>query len=488
MQRLTLLRGGTVRTLDPARPQAGAVAVAGARIDALDAYEGEPVDLRGRCVVPGFTDSHVHFPSWALLRRQVDLRGTRSAAEAAALAASAAPSGDWVVGRGWRDTAWAQPPHRRALDAIDAPVALIAHDGHSLWLNGAALARAGGDLRTPGGIVEVDDDGEPTGILRETAAWRFRDEHLQPTAAERLEAVRAALAAAHAAGVVAIHDKDGGAGAPEAFAALRAEGALTLRVRQSIPAARIADDVEADYVKAFMDGTLGSGTARMLGGGGTEITSRAGLEEIVRVAAARGLPVAVHAIGDAAARDALDGFEATAEAWRPLGLRQRIEHCQFVDPADQPRFAALGVTASVQFAFATSDRDAADARGLGERPGAYPFASLLRAGAVVVSGSDAPVEPLDPLAGIRAGVLRTADRRPPWHAEEALTVEQALVATCRAPAWVAGEERERGRLAPGLLADLVVLSADPFVAPLHEVAVVATMVGGRWVHGAPPWD
>jgi predicted amidohydrolase YtcJ len=226
----------------------------------------------------------------------------------------------------------------------------------------------------------------------------------------------------------------------------------------------------------------------MLGGGGTEITSRAELEEIVRAAAARGLPVAVHAIGDAANRDALDAFAGTRDVWARRGLRQRIEHAQFVAPEDQPRFAALGITASVQFAFVTSDRDAADARGLGERPGAYPYRSLLDAGATLVNGSDAPVEALDPLAGIRAGVLRTADDRPPWHPEQAIGAEAALVATCRAPAWLAGEEDRRGRLAPGFAADLVVLRADPMTAPLDEAEVVATMADGRWVHGAPPWD
>jgi predicted amidohydrolase YtcJ len=482
------LRGGAVRTLDPARPLARSLTVGGGRIAALDGEEGEPLELRGRCVVPGFTDSHVHFPTWALARRQLDLSGARSVADVADLVAPV-PSGDgWVRGHGWQDTGWPAPPHRAALDHVRAPVALWAHDTHSLWLNSAGLARARGDLRAPGGVVEVDATGEPTGVLRETAAWRFRDEHLQPTAGERVEAVRAALGPAHAAGVVAIHDKDGWAGAPEAFAALCAEGALTLRVRQSIPPSRLDEDLGADYVKTFMDGTLGSDTARMLGGGGTEITSRAELEEVIRAAAARGLPVAVHAIGDAANRDALDAFAATRDAWAPLGLRHRIEHAQFVAPEDQPRFAALGVTASVQLSFATSDRDAADARGLGERPGAYPYRSLLDAGATLVNGSDAPVEALDPLAGIRAGVLRTADERPPWHPEQAVTAQEALVATCRAPAWLAGEEERRGRLVPGFDADLAVLTADPLVAPLDEIEVVATMAGGRWVHNAPPWD
>ena len=199
----------------------------------------------------------------------------------------------------------------------------------------------------------------------------------------------------------------------------------------------------------------------------------------------------MHAIGDRANREALDAFEATRDAWQPRGLRQRIEHAQCLDPADVPRFAALGVACSVQFSHAPSDRDLAE-RFWGERlAGTYAFRSLVDSGAVVANGSDAPVEELDPLAGIRAGVLRTIDDRPAWRPDEALTVEQALHASTVAPAWLTGDERRRGKLLPGYLSDLVVLDRDPVAIPVDEltdVQVVATMVGGRWVHGAPPWD
>jgi predicted amidohydrolase YtcJ len=242
------------------------------------------------------------------------------------------------------------------------------------------------------------------------------------------------------------------------------------------------------YLKAFMDGTLGSQTARLLDGTGVEITGRDELAEIVRGAAAAGWPVAVHAIGDRANRDALDAFESTREEWAPRGLRQRIEHAQLLDPADLGRFAELGVTASVQFSHAPSDRDLAERFWAERLDGAYAFRSLLESGAVVANGSDAPIEELDPLAGIRAGVLRTLDERPAWRPEEAVTLDQALAATCLAPAWLAGDERRRGKLLPGYLADLVVLSRDPVECAPEEVAVVATMVGGRWVHNPPPWD
>ena len=240
-----------------------------------------------------------------------------------------------------------------------------------------------------------------------------------------------------------------------------------------------------------MDGTLGSQTALLTDGTGVELTSRAELEEIVRRGAERGWPVGVHAIGDQANRNALDAFEATRDAWGPKGLRQRIEHAQCVTPEDLPRFAALGVACSVQFSHAPSDRDLADRLWAGRLGGTYAFRSLLDSGALVANGSDAPVEELDPLAGIAAGVLRSIDERPAWRPEETLTVEQALHATCVAPTFLSGDERRRGRLVPGMLADLVVLDRDPLsVEPeeLRDLQVVATMVGGRWTHNPPPWD
>jgi predicted amidohydrolase YtcJ len=222
----------------------------------------------------------------------------------------------------------------------------------------------------------------------------------------------------------------------------------------------------------------------MLDGSGVEITTSDELASIVARAAAIGWPVAVHAIGDRANRSALDAFERTRDEWAPRGLRQRIEHAQCLAPDDLPRFAALGVTCSVQLSHAPSDRDLADRFWAGH-DGAYAFRSLLESGAVLANGSDAPIEELDPLAGIRAGVRRSIDERDAWHPEQALTVEQTLEATCVAPAWLAGDERRRGKLVPGYLADLVVLDRDPLED--LDAEVVATMVGGRWVHNPPPW-
>jgi predicted amidohydrolase YtcJ len=419
-------------------------------------------------------------------------------------AALEVPAGRWLRGLGWRSGDWTPhvEPTRQLLDAVtgDIPTALMARDYHSLWLNSAALAQANGELAFAGGVVETDDHGEPTGVLREESAWHFRDTYVKTTDDEYIEAMRTGVKLANARGVTAVHDKDGWLGALRLWQRLRAETGLNLRVWQSLPhafldqleaidfRAGLGDDwLRAGYLKTFMDGTLGSQTARMLDGSGVQITSREELEEVIRRGARIGWPVAVHAIGDLANREALDAFEATRDQWAPRGLRPRIEHAQCLDPADLPRFAQLGVAASVQFSHAPSDRDLADRFWADKVDGTYAFRSLLESGAVVVNGSDAPIEELEPLAGIRAGVLRSIDDRPAWHPEQTLTVEQALEATCVTPAWLTGDERRRGKLLPGYLADVVVLSTDPTL-DLGGCEVVATMAGGRWVHNAPPWD
>jgi predicted amidohydrolase YtcJ len=512
-----ILENGVIRTMDSTLPRAGALAIAGERVaGGVGTHETalpspERVDLGGRCVLPGFSDAHVHFPTWALAQRQLRLEGTRSLDEAVERVAAAigdiAP-GRWLRGLGWRSGDWSPPvePTKEALDAVsgDVPVALMAKDYHSLWLNSAALARANGDLQVPGGVVERAEDGEPTGVLREECAWRFRDAYVRPSVDEMVEASREGVRIANSRGVTSVHDKDGWLGALAVWQELRAEDALTLRVWQSLLHEHIDKLVElgvrsglgddllrVGYIKAFMDGTLGSRTARLLDGSGVQITSREELEDIVRRAARGGLPVAVHAIGDLANKEALDAFESTRNEWQPRGLRPRIEHAQLLAEEDIPRFARLGVAASVQFSHAPSDRDIADRHWEGMTQRAYAYRSLLDSGALLANGSDAPIEELDPLLGIRAGILRTLDEREPWHPEQAVTVEEAFRATCVAPAWLAGDERRRGKLLPGYLADLVVVDRDPFECPPEELAgisVVATMLGGRWIFNAPPWD
>ena len=512
-----ILENGVIRTMDPQLLSARALAVAGHLIaGGVGVHETalaspEVVDLRRRCVLPGFTDSHTHFPTWSMAQREVRLEGCATKEEAVARVREAverARPGEWVRGTGWRSGEWHPhvEPTRGDLDPFsgDTPVALMARDYHSLWLNSAALARANGNLLVAGGVVETDEHGEPTGVLRETSAWHFRDTVSLPSPDEFVDAMRAGQKLAAARGVTAIHDKDGWLGALNLFQRLEQNGSLSLRVWQSQPHERIgalrelglrsgagSPLLRLGYIKAFMDGTLGSQTAWMLDGSGVVITTGEELQEIIRRAAEIWFPVAVHAIGDMANGQALDAFEATRDVWEPLGLRQRIEHCQCVDRKDLPRFAQLGIACSVQFSHAVSDRDLAEEFWPDKLDGTYAFRSLLDSGAVVCNGSDAPIEELDPLLGIRCGAARTWDERGPWRPQEAVTVRQALEATTVNPAWLAREERRRGKLLPGYLADLVVLNRDPLECPVDELEsleVVATMVGGSWTHNPPPWD
>jgi predicted amidohydrolase YtcJ len=507
-----ILENGVIRTLDPSLPTARALAIAGAHVaGGVGTHETAlptptRVDLGGRCVLPGFTDSHVHFPTWSLSQREVKLEGVASLGEALERVRTHPRHGEWIRGYGWRSAEWDEQPMRDSLDEVtgDVPALLFSKDYHSAWLNSAALARAEGELEVEGGVVERDSSGTPTGILREESAWQFRARVAMPSEDEFVDATREGLRLAAARGVVAIHDKDGWLGAPGIFQRIHERDGLTLRVWQSVPYERlpelealglhsgIGDDyLRVGYLKAFMDGTLGSQTAWMLDGSGVVITSGEELAEVIREGARLGWPVGVHAIGDRANREALGAFQSTREAWEPLGLRHRVEHAQCLAPEDVGRFAALGVACSVQFSHAPSDRDLAERFWPDRLEGAYAFRSLLESGALVANGSDAPVEELDPLAGIRAGVLRTIDERPAWHPEQCVTVEQAVTATCVAPAWLSRDERRRGKLLPGYFADLVVLSRDPLDCPpdeLGSVEVVATMVGGRWVHNPPPWD
>jgi predicted amidohydrolase YtcJ len=506
-----ILDNGTIRTLDPSLPTAAALAIAGDRIaGAVGTHETalaspEVVDLDGRCVIPGITDSHTHFPTWAAAQRVIRLEEATSAEDAAARIApgvAKVPVGRWFRAQGFRETNWPAAPTKEVLDAVtgDVPAAVISKDFHAIWLNSAGIAWTGGDLRkyeVHGGVVELGPDGEPTGLIREESAWRFKEEHLELADDEYLEAMREGLKVASSRGVTSIHDKDGWIPAiPRLWQQLERDDALPIRVWQSLPhehadrlrelglSSGLGDRVRVGYLKVFMDGTLGSQTALMTDGSGVEITSREEFADILRRAARARWPVAVHAIGDQANRNALDAFEETRDDWQPLGLRQRVEHTQCLVPEDIPRFAELGLTASVQFSHAPSDEELAHRFWADRLEGAYSFRALVDAGTRLINGSDAPIEELDPWGGIVAGVLRH------WREDQRVTVEQALVASTVAPAWQTYDERRRGKLLPGYLADLVVLDRDPLATPLEElpeVQVVATMVGGRWTHNPPPW-
>ena len=472
-------------TGDPRLPRARAIAIAGARVaGGVDVREGdqsavssERIALEGRCVTPGFHDAHVHFLEWALSQGQVDLSAAATPEGAYETLRTAAPERAFVLAHSLRDDLAA------ALDADELdracggrPCLVATHDRHT--------------------VVASGDTAGPAGLLREHAAHARWEAAPLPSESEIDGAVRAGVREAHRRGLTGVHDFQRSDGLA-AWQRLSADGALSFRVWASLPAERLDDALGLglrsglgdDFlrigpVKAFADGTLGSRTASMLepysdGGHGLRLLEPDELRDIVARASRGGLDVAVHAIGDRANRDVLDALASTQGIWGPAGLRPRIEHAQLLHRDDVPRFAALGVTASMQPSHRTADlREAMRAWGSDRMHGGYAFATLQADGAPLCFGSDAPIEDLRPLAGVRSAV------------EGGLTVEAALEGFWSGAARARHAERTLGRLVPGALADLVVLDRDPTSCPVEEldrIEVVATMLGGRWVHGAPPW-
>jgi predicted amidohydrolase YtcJ len=480
-----ILEGGTVLTGDPRLPKARAIAVAGARVaGGVDVREGdrsavspERVDLAGRCVTPGFHDAHVHFLEWALAREQADLSSASTPQDVFALLRDAHAPAGWVLAHSLADGLAQAIEPAELEDACSGRACVVAtHDRHTVVASAAT--------------------GEPAGLLREHEAWQRWEAAPPPPEAEIDAALRKGVREAHRRGVTGVHDFQR-AGGLAAWQRLAANGVLSFRVWASLPVDRLDDVLELGLrsglgdewlrigpIKAYADGTLGSRTASMLepyndGGQGLQLIEREDLREIVARASRGGLDVAVHAIGDRATRDVLDALEATREIWEPAGLRPRVEHAQLVHPDDLHRFAALGITASMQPSHRTADlAEARRAWGAERLAGGYAFAALHDDGAPLCFGSDAPIEELAPLAGVRSAV------------EGGLPVEAALAAFWSGAAWARHAERALGRLVPGAAADLVVLDRDPTSCPVEEldrIEVVATMVGGRWVHGAPPW-
>jgi predicted amidohydrolase YtcJ len=529
MQVDLVLYNGRIYTMDRGNPQAQAVAIVGNRIAAVgdDAQVisllgpgGEAVDLGGRTVVPGLTDCHIHFVEYALRLTRIDLSGIVSRAEAirrVAERAQMARPGEWLLGGGWDRNLWedASFPTKEDLDSVAPhnPVALSSKDGHSLWVNSLALTRAGITAETDspaGGEIERQPGtGEPTGILKENAEDLVERVIEKPSLEAIESALKVAMANAQRAGLTGIHDCESVL-AFAAFQELLKRDELGLRVLMHIPAKNLDDAIglglrtgfggerlRVGGVKMFADGALGSRTAAMLAPYDDEpfdlgivVTSKEEMRALVRKASRVGLSVAIHAIGDRANRDVLDILEENHQSDEGMGLRHRIEHVQLLHPADIPRLAQLGVIASMQPIHATSDMEMVN-RHWGEKrgQGAYAWRSLLDAGTVLAFGSDCPVEPFDPLAGIHAAVTRRrADGSPGpegWHPGERITVEDAVRAYTLDAAYASGEEWEKGSITPGKLVDLVVLSQDIFAIPpmsILETEVEATILDGQFVY------
>ncbi|MEV8215248.1 amidohydrolase family protein [Leifsonia sp. NPDC077715] len=442
------------------------------------AAAGERIHLDGRWIVPGLWDQHVHFTQWAQTARRLDVSRAASAAEAAALVrerASADAGGDVLVGFGFHDALWPDTPTRELLDAAAGhrPVVLIAGDLHCSWLNTAAARR----------FAPASSDA----VLREDASFAVTS---LLTAADDATLDRWAADAARAAatrGVVGIVDLEygwnldvwtrrmaaGARGLRVDFGIYREdlEQAIALGLRTGAVIEGTGGLLTVGPLKVISDGSLNTRTALCShaypdGGHGVANLTERELLDALRLAYANGLTAAVHAIGDEANRRALDAFEA-------VGAGGRIEHAQLIDASDIPRFARLGVTASVQPEHAMDDRDVADSLWSDRTDRAFPLAELHAAGARLAFGSDAPVAPLDPWAAIASAVGRTRDGREPWHPEQAVSAEVALGASTRST------------VAAGQPADLAVLDRDPFaVSPddLRTMPVAATLLAGRFTH------
>jgi len=537
-----VLRGGIVHTMDPRRPRAQAVAVAGASIAAVGtdaevaALVGPAtrvIDLRGRTLVPGFADSHAHVlgdrrtrGGLGFVRLGLDLSETRSWSEVlerVAEVARARPAGEWVLGRGWHEGKWAAPavpsvrgfPTHAALSALtpDHPVVLERADGHAVLVNARAMSVARLTAATeppPGGEIVQDGEGRPTGILVDRAADLVQPPPAGPD--EMRRALDAAMDECLRHGVTSVTD----AGADLETIALYREYARAgkLRVRLYVmaggaevmralarPEVGLGDGfLTLRAVKLYADGALGSRGAALLepyeddpGNRGLVLTPPETILETARLALRTGFQVATHAIGDRANRFVLDAY-ARALGERPdvKDARFRIEHAQVIDEADIPRFARLGVIASMQACHCPSDRPWAPRRiGMARvEEGAYAWRKLLASGARLINGTDAPVERLSAVENFFASVARRdPSGRPPggFDPGERMTREEALRSYTLDAAFGAFAEDRLGSIEPGKRADLVVLSRDVMGVPEDELlatVVEATIVDGRVVYEA----
>jgi hypothetical protein len=474
-------------------------------------------------------DAHVHLSWYAHYLHSVDLKPARSARHAAELAAGYArqlPPGEWVLGRGWAQDRWPDRafPTAALLDELipDHPVFLDAHSGHAAWVNSRALRLAHITAGTPdpeGGKIARDESGNPSGVLFENAMELVSAAIPEPEPARLARMVQTAIERAQRGGLVGVHDFDGKA-AFEAYQILHEQGNLNFRIVKNLRADMLPhavalglrwgfgdDFLRIGGLKIFADGALGPRTGWMIApyegepdNTGICTTDPEEMMALVSQASAAGLPSAIHAIGDRAVHAVLDVYESVRkeEAGRgvsPGQIRHRIEHVQIIHPDDAHRLADLGVVASMQPNHATSDMDMAD-RYWGDRADyAYNWRLQLDAGAVLALGSDAPIEPIEPLPNIQAAVTRCRPDGSPgpsgWRSGPGgrgrLSVEEAVRGFTLGPAFAAGMEDRLGRLAPGYLADLVVLGADILSCDpmaIGETEVAGTMVGGQWVHRA----
>lgn len=539
----TIFFNGNIYALDAAAPRAEALAIADGRLIAvgsnadvtlLAGAEGKSVDLEGATVLPGLIDAHGHLLSLGSMGLgKLDLSQTRSFDDVLARISERvriAKSGEWILGRGWDHESWPErrlPDHAR-LSAISPhnPVWLQRVDGHMGLANAAAMAQAGirrDTLSPAGGEIQHDAAGEPSGIFVDAAMSLIRGaaEDGRGTAELLLKAQQMCLSA----GLTGVHDPGISPSEAAVYRQLADDGSLKLRVYAMIH----ADDAPAFFAKhgltiserltvrackAYMDGALGSRGAWLQRPyadravdeagrpyAGLQLTPTAAFRELVQDAVKHGYQVCTHCIGDQANRTVLDAYESVLKELGPSGTpasarinpRFRIEHAQVLHPADIPRFKLLGIIPSMQPTHCTSDMRWVEQRiGIDRARGSYAWSSLLKSGAQIAAGSDFPVESHNPFLGIYAAITRQdVEGHPPggWMPEERMSREQALRAFTLDAAYAAFEEKEKGSLAVGKLADFIVLDRDVMSCAPREIPatrVLRTVIGGETVYEAAP--
>ena len=533
-----VFRNGNFYTVNERQPRAQSVAVKGDRIvfvgsdDEARKYQGKGtrvVDLHGHTVVPGMTDSHYHLAGVGHREMTLNLEGTTSLEDFLAKVkarVARAKAGEWITGRGWIETFWKPPvfPTRQDLDRISPnnPVFLERADGHGAVANSAALKIAGIDRNTAspfGGEISRDKEtGEPTGMLLDNA-HDLVTKHIPPTtAAEAEQAVLLGVRRSIELGWCQIQDAGGSYSEVDLYRKLYGEGKIRLRIYKAVSgpgkdATRLLGDTPLvgafdgrftlRTIKVHFDGALGSRGAALLepyhdarNTSGFLTVKEEELLPMLTEALRRGIQVETHAIGDRANRTILDLYEKAMAAVPPdqrkiREPRWRVEHAQIVNPVDIPRFAKLGVIPSMQPSHAIGDLHFAPSRlGVPRLEGAYAWQSFIKAGSIIAGGSDAPVERGEPMIEFYAAVARRDQKGftgEGWHPEQAVSREQALKMFTLWPAYAAFEEKLRGSIEPGKLADLTVLSAD--IMKISEPDILKTrclmtVIGGEVVFEA----
>jgi predicted amidohydrolase YtcJ len=521
-----------IRTLNPAQPEASALAIYRDRIvavgddDTVRALAGSRTQIDNaeeRFVIPGLTDAHIHWEGVARSLTSVDVFEVPTKEEALRRVADRVRQvqpGAWISGRGWTQDYWPDRafPTTADLDSVAPhnPVYLVAKSGHAAWVNTQALKVAGITAHTPdppGGSIQRDASGQPTGVFFEDAIKLISARIPGPTPEQTADWMLEAQRLAWQAGLTGIHDYDN----PSCMVALqllRERGELGLRVVKQINDPWIDHAHELGIrsgfgdawlriggLKIFADGALGPRTALMIEpyegepeNYGIAVTDKEEMYDLVSKASAGGIASTIHAIGDKAVHDVLDVFEAVRgeEAARGVSrsaLRHRIEHVQLIHPDDAHRLGELDIIASMQPIHATSDWQMAERYWGARATWSYNWRLQIEADATLAFGSDAPVEPLDPLKGIFAAVTRRCPDGSPgpegWFPDGRLDMDTTLRAFTQGPAYATGMERDLGMLAPGFLADLVVLDRDLYtITPdeILETQILGTMIGGDWKH------